>query len=193
MATDPDYLLSRGFSDGDPASLERSLRLALADMEPLAYGDASNGLTREEQSVLREGGLTLESTRGEDPLARTAAKYAAIIERSLSTKEAGARLKLGEGRIRQMLVERALFSFLVDGTRHIPAFQFLADGRLVPNITHLNRALRPSMHPVGLYNWLHRPNEDLFLDDAADDIVTPIAWLAAGHDVERVVRLAERL
>lgn len=193
MAIDADYLTSRGLSDGDPAALGKALRLALESMEPLAYGDTVSGLTEGEQRVLREGGLTLEAQPGEDPLARTAAKYAAIIERSLSTKEAGVRLERGAGRIRQMVLDRSLLSFLVDGVRYIPEFQFVVGGGLVPNIIRVNRVLRPTLHPVELYNWLHQPNADLFLGDDVDDTVSPLAWLAAGRDVECVVRLAEQL
>ena len=51
----------------------------------------------------------------------------------------------------------------------------------------------PALHPVELHRWLHRPNEDLFLGDDVDATVSPLAWLAAGHDPERVVVLAARL
>ena len=45
-------------------ALNEALRLVLEHMEPMAYGDATTGLTAEEQTVLREGGLTLEPTPG---------------------------------------------------------------------------------------------------------------------------------
>ena len=88
MATQPaKYLTSRGLRDTAPEALNEALRVVLESMEPMAYGDATTGLTVEEQAVLREGGLTLEPTPGPDPLAETVVKFAAIVTRSRSTKE----------------------------------------------------------------------------------------------------------
>lgn len=188
-----NYLVSRGLSESDPQALNEALRVVLDSMEPMAYGDAMTGLTAEEQAVLREGGLTLEPTPGPDPLAQTAIKYAAIIKRSLSTREVGERLGLAASRIRQMIADRSLYSFLIDGKRYIPDFQFEADGRLVPNITRVNKELNPRMHPVEVYNWLHLPNVDLFLNDDMEDIVRPLDWLKGGQDIELMLRLARRL
>jgi len=188
-----NYLTSRGLHDTAPEALNEALRLVLEHMEPMAYGDASTGLTAEEQSVLQEGGLILEPTPGRDPLADTAVKYAAIIKRSLSTSEVSQRLGLTTSRVRQMIADRSLYSFLIDGKRFIPVFQFTADDQLVPNIIRVNKALDPRMHPVEVYNWYHFPNVDLFLNQDIDDIVSPLDWLKGGHDVEPVLLLSDRL
>ncbi|MEN8130410.1 MAG: hypothetical protein ABFS45_09510 [Pseudomonadota bacterium] len=187
------YLTSRGFHDTAPEALNEALRLVLEHMEPMAYGDASTGLTAEEQAVLQEGGLTLEPTPGRDPLADTAVKYAAIIKRSFSTGEVSQRLGLTASRVRQMIADRSLYSFLIDGKRFIPIFQFIADDQLVPNIIRVNKVLDPRMHPVEVYNWYHTPNVDLFLNQELDDIVSPLDWLKAGQDAEPVLLLADRL
>ena len=194
MATQSaNYLTARGLRDTAPEALNEALRMVLENMEPMAYGDATTGLTAEEQAVLREGGLTLEQTPGRDPLADTAVKYAAIIKRSLSTSEVSQRLGLTASRVRQMIAERSLYSFLIDGNRYIPVFQFGADGRLVPNITRVNKALSPRMHPVEVYNWYHLPNPDLFPDEDVDEIASPLDWLKGGQDVEAALALARRL
>ena len=193
MAIDPSVLYARGLSDPDPEALEAAVRAALGTMEPLARGDAADGLTFEEQAVLRAGGLVLEPVAGEDPLARTAATFAALIASALSTRQASARIGRGEARVRQMLVDRSLSSFMVDGVRYLPAYQFSSEGGLVPNVTVVNRALRPALHPVEIYRWLHRPNADLFEGDDIETTVAPLAWIAAGHDPERVATLAARL
>ena len=132
------YLTSRGLKETSPEALNEALRLVLERMEPMAYGDATSGLTEQEQTVLEEGGLTLEPLPGSDPLADTAVKYAAIITRSLSTREVSQRLGLTPSRVRQMIADRSLYSFLIDGNRYIPVFQFAADDRLIPNITQFN-------------------------------------------------------
>lgn len=101
-----DYLTSRGLSHSTPEALNDALRVVLNSMEAIAFGDANTGLTAAEQTVLREGGLTLEPTGGPDPLAQTAVKYAAVLKRSLSTKQVSERLGLAASRIRQMIADR---------------------------------------------------------------------------------------
>ena len=161
-------------------------------MEPIVYGEATKKLTVEEQGILRDGGLTLEPTPGPDPLAKTAVKFAAIVKRSLTSKTVSRRLGLTPGRIRQMIADRSLYSFLIGRNRYIPDFQ-IEDNRLVPNIAGVNKALPLQMHPVEVYNWYRLPNVDLYLDKDIDDTVSPLDWLTGGQDVEQVVFLANRL
>ena len=176
-----------------PEALNAALRLVLEKMEPMVYGDAASGLTAEEQAVLKEGGLTLEPLPGSDPLADTAVKYAAIITRSLSTREVSQRLRLTSSRVRQMIADHSLYSFLIDGNRYIPVFQFGEDDRLIPNIIRVNKVLNARLHPVEVYNWYHLPHVDLFLNQDIDAIVSPLDWLKGGQDTEILVRLAARL
>ena len=151
------------------------------------------GLPAAEQAVLREGGLELEPRPGLDPLALTAAKYAAIVECSLSANEAAERLQLAASRVRQSVADRSLYSFPLGGRRRIPEFQFVPDGGLVPNISSVNRVLRPTLHPVEVFNWLHGNNRDLSADEEEDATVSPLAWLSAGRDVRLAALLASRL
>lgn len=188
-----NYLSSRGLRETTPDALNKALRVVLESMEPMAYGEATKGLTAEEQEVLREGGLTLEPRPGPDPLAETAVKYAAIVKRSLPTKEVSRRLGLVPSRIRQMIADRSLYSFLIGRNRYIPDFQFEGEDGLVPNIAQVNKALAPRMHPVAVYNWYHLPHVDLFVHEDIDNIVSPLDWLKGGQDVARVVFLANRL
>lgn len=188
-----NYLTSRGLLETAPEALNEALRVVLDSMEPMVYEQATKGLTAQEQAVLREGGLTLEPTPGPDPLAQTMVKYAAIVTRSLSPKAVSRRLGLAPSRVRQMIADRSLYSFLIDGNRYIPDFQFETDDRLVPNLAQVNKALNPRMHPVEVYNWYHQPHVDLFLNEDIDATVSPLDWLKGGQDVERVVFLAARL
>ena len=186
-------LASRGLRETDPHVLNNALAAVLDGMERLAYGDAPGGLPAAEQAVLRAGGLDLEPQRGLDPLAMTAVKYAAIVERSLTSREVGERLQLTSGRVRQLIADRSLYSFLMGARRLIPRFQFEPDGGLVPNIAAVNRALSARLHPVEVFNWLHARNDDLFRDDDLDVTVSPLDWLKAGYDASRVALLARRL
>ena len=193
MATHPtNYLTSRGFLDTTPEALNNALRVVLDSMESMVYGDATRGMTEEEQAVLREAGFKLERSAGPDPLAETAVKYAAIVKRSLNSDAVSKKLGLSPSRVRQMISDRSLYSFLIGRNRYIPDFQFAGD-ELVPNIAQVNRALSAEMHPVEVYNWYHLPNVDLFVHDDIDQTVSPLDWLKTGRDVERVVFLANRL
>lgn len=146
-----------------------------------------------EEAALRASGLDLEPRSGPDPLAMTAVRYAAIVERSLTSRAAGERLGLAGGRVRQLIADRSLYSFLMGSRRLIPESQFLPGGGLVPNIVVVNRALSPRLHPVEVFNWLHASNADLFADEDLDATVSPVDWLKAGHDASRVALLARRL
>ena len=146
-----------------------------------------------EQAALRAGGVDLEARPGRDPLAMTAVKYAAIVQRSLTSREVGERLRLADGRVSQLIADRSLYSFLMESRCLIPEFQFLPGGGLVPNIGVVNRALSPRLHPVEVFNWLHTRNADLFLDEESDVNVSPREWLRAGHNAAPVALLASRL
>ena len=185
------FMTSRGLEE-TPETLNEALDAVLRGMAPTAYEPAASGLTKAEQRVLLEGGLRLERGSGSDPLADTVARYAAIVVRSLSSRNASERLGVATSRIRQMVGDRSLYSFLLDGTRHIPDFQFSAEG-LVPNIVSVNRVLDPSAHPVAVYNWYHSPNPDLFVDGDVDRIVSPLDWLNAGYEMNRLLLIAADL
>ena len=186
------FLTERGLKDATPETLNNALQAVLKGMTPTAYDDATTGLTEGEKDVLRAGGLRLTQDFGEDPLTTTVAKYAAIVSRSVSVKEASERLGTTSGRVRQMVADGSLYSFLIDNSRHVPDFQFARNG-LVPNVTRVNRELDPGAHPVAVYNWYHTPNSDLFVEDHPDMTVAPLDWLNAGYDPAQLVPLAKQL
>lgn len=186
-----EFMTRRGLVE-TPETLNEALQAVLESMVPTAYEPAASGLTKAEQRVLLKGGLWLDRASGPDPMAETVATYAAIIVRSLSSKSASQLLGVAPSRIRQMVVDRSLYSFLLDGTRHIPDFQFLGTG-LVPNIARVNRSLDPSAHPVAVYNWYHTPNPDLFVERDVDQVVSPLDWLNAGYELERLLLIATDL
>ena len=186
------FLTDRGLKNATPETLNNALRAVLQDMTPTAYDDATTGLTPTEQAVLRSGGLRLTEDPDEDPLATTVAKYAAIVTRSLSVRETSERLGTTAGRVRQMISDRSLYSFLLDNSRYVPDFQFAAGG-LLPNIARANRELDPEAHPVAVYNWYHTPNPDLIIEGDPDRIATPLEWLNAGYHLGQLLRVAKQL
>ncbi len=185
-----DYLEARGISS--PEALTDALKRVLDSMEPTVYEAPESGLTAQEQAVLHEGGLRLKRSSGRDLVAEGAVRFAALVERSLSAEEVAKRLKVTPGRVHQMISNRELYSFRLDGKRLVPEFQF-ANGKLIPNIAQVNKVLPDTMHPLGVFNFLHLENTDLYIDEEQEELLSPIAWLAEGRDPERVIFMAKHL
>ena len=188
-----DYFTARGLQSTAPEDLNAALRLVLDTMPTLLYGEPVDELTAEEQAVLKEGGIDLDTIIDKDPLAETAVKFAAIIESSLSIKEVAKHLNKGESHVRQMIARRALYSILLENRRYIPLFQFKKDGSLIPQITKVNAALRADLHPVEVFEWFTELEPDLYINNDIDQTVSPIAWLSSAQDYRAVVTLAKRL
>ncbi len=188
-----NYFTARGLRSTTPERLNAALRLVLDAMPSVLYGEPSEELTPEEQAVLKEGGVDLDATPKRDPLAETAVQYAAIIETSLTTKEVAERMGIPESQVRQMIARRTLYSILLNNRRYIPIFQFEKDGPLVANITKVNAALDPELHPVEVYDWYTQSDPDLFAGGDLDATMSPLSWLRGGGDVKKPMMLARRL
>ena len=186
----PDYLEARGISG--PDAVADALDRVLENMEPMVYDPPTRGLTEHEQAILREGGLRLDRTGGPDLAAEGAVRFAALVERSLSAEEVATQLKVTPGRVHQMISSRDLYSFRVDARRLVPGFQ-IRDGRLIPNIAQVNKALPATMHPLGIFNWYHGENVDLYIDDEQEVCLTPLEWLAEGRDPAHVIFMGRHL
>lgn len=186
----PDYLEARGISG--PDAVADALHRVLENMEPMVYDPPSRGLTEHEQAILREGGLRLERTGGPDLVAEGAVRFAALVEHSLSVEKVAAQLRVTPGRVHQMISSRDLYSFRVDARRLVPGFQ-IRDGRLIPNIAQVNKALPATMHPLGVFNWYHRENVDLYIDDRQEVCLTPLEWLAEGRDPAHVIFMSRHM
>lgn len=185
-----DYLEARGISG--PDAIADALRRVFNSMEPSVHESRTSGLTEQEQAILREGKLRLERTGGRDLVAEGAVRFAALVERSLSAKDVAKQLKVTPNRVYQRLSSRELYSFRLDGKRLVPDFQF-ASGKLIPNIAQVNKALPETMHPLGIFNWYHQKNADLFIDDEQEILLTPLEWLAEGRDPTHVIVMGKHL
>ena len=110
----------------------------------------------------------------------------------MSVKDVAKQLKVTPSRVYQRLSSRELYSFRLDGKRLVPDFQF-ASGKLIPNIAQVNKALPETMHPLGIFNWYHQKNADLFIDDEQEILLTPLEWLAEGRDPTHVIFIGKHL
>lgn len=184
-----DSLSAVGLGEVSPEELNTALRRVLKSMPRRVYDADGEGLTEPERQALEEGGLVLDEQDGVGPLAEGAVLYAALVERSFTTKRVAKLLGLSEGRVRQMVVDRSLYSFLLDGKRHVPDFQFGKE-RLVPNIGKVNSALPENKHPVSIYRWYHLENADLV---RGEENFSPLNWLQSGFPVDEVIAAAKHL
>ena len=178
----------------DELPLDRAAALIIPTFE-VAGRTAHGELTPDEVAALVRGGGTPEPTDlgEEDPLARTAAEYAALIATSLSVQQAAKRLEVFQKEIQRRLAEHTLYGVKLEGEWYILPFQF-AGGRLLPGIDKVIPRLDPRLHPVTVYIWSTTQNPDLVIDD---EPVSPRDWLLR-HDgneqsVEAVAALAAQL
>src|SRR5579871_459994 len=155
------------------ADMERMVAAAVLEMpKVLLTEDPGHELTEAERKALVEGGLDLSPRKlgPADPLARSAAQYAAILGCSKTVSETAKLLGVTEGRVRQRLNSRPsrLYGLKLDGEWRVPDFIF--DGRrLIPGIEEVASRLRPDVHPVGFYRWFTMPDPDLSIEDGDDE------------------------
>lgn len=187
------YLSMRGMQQATAGQLNEALQMVLDAMPAVLYGTSTEDLTEHEQAVLRDGGVDLYASTERDPIARTALHYAAIVETSLTTGEVARRLGIPENQVRQMIARGTLYSFLLNNRRLIPIFQFERTGPLVANITKVNAALSPDLHPVEVQEWYTQADPDLFAGGEIEAVMSPLAWLRSGGAVKKVAMLARRL
>lgn len=183
----------------DPGEIEEDARRFASQVLLLLpagrrVAEPEERFSAEEAAVLREGGLDLSppSPDEPDPLARTAARYAAMMATALTTGEAADLLGVGESRVRQRLKERTLYGLKAGRENRLPAFQF-ESGIEVRGIGEVLRRIDRSVHPVALLNWFASPNSDLYLDEGEERAVSPREWLLSGGSPGALVPLAEEL
>jgi hypothetical protein len=170
---------------------------ALSAMEALASGTPAGSatpaaaLTESEEAALREAGSLRHALPafGDRASTKTAVATLQLQAEALTVKQAAAKLKVTEGRIRQRLAARTLFGIPTSGGWRIPLVQFGTTG-LVRGLEQVLPALRSDAHPLVVEHFLSSPHVDLILDR---EQLSPLEWLASGGDVSVVVELAEAL
>lgn len=118
--------------------------------------------------------------------------YAVMAGTALPLAEAASMLDVTTGRLRQRLAEGDLLGIRGEDGRswRIPAFQF-ADGRELPGLRGVLKAIPDGVHPLEIAAFFATPQPDL---EAADgSALTPTAWLRSGGDPGPVADLARDL
>ena len=179
-----------------PEVMERMVAAAVDDLPRTLYPtDPSHDLTKAERDALIRGGLDLtpRDLGEDDPLARTAADYAALLRRSKTVAETAKLLGVNESRVRQRLNSKppTLYGFKLEGEWRVPDFIFVGK-RLVSGIGELASKLRPDLHPVGFFRWFTMPDPDLDVAEGEEPL-SPRLWLLSGHSPGIVADLAAEL
>lgn len=141
--------------------------------------------------LLEHGGLSFAPLEAGETTAieQTAAEMAALRSDSGTVREVAARMRVTDGRVRQLLRARVLLGLTDGDAWRIPWFQF-AGARPVPGLDRVLVELPEAIHPVAVYHFLSRPNPDLEVEGQP---VSPLAWLRTGADPRPVAAIAADL
>lgn len=178
----------------EPEQLQAMLRFAVSELQQILYPlEPRCDLTVAEADTLARGGLDLSPrAHGEESaLAHTAAKYAALLETSLTTAQVAKRLGVDPSRVRQRLTEGTLYGIRSSAGWRLPVFQF-DDGVVLPGLGEILPRLNPHLHPVGVYNFFTAQNVDLHVEEVGR-CLSPREWLQAGYPPTVVAEIAAGL
>jgi len=175
----------------DPAAFLDMVEDALATVRGTSKADPRTQLSAADAQALERGGFDLRPLgKGwQDPLARTAARYVAMLDDALTVAQAAKRLRVDQSRIRQLLSNGSLYGVKVRGEWRLPSFQFGTRGA-VPGIQEALRDLPHDLHPVEVLEWFQQPDADLEIEERP---VSPLEWLRSGGSPERVGEMARDL
>ncbi len=180
-----------------PRELDSLMAEAVSSLLRTLYrGDPRQDLTKSETEALERAGFELNpgDLGAADPLARSAAEYAALIKTSLSTSRVAAMLGVKASTVRKRLSSRppSLYGIRLDFRWHVPRFQFYGD-RLLPGLAEVIARLDPELHPVAVYRWFTTSNPDLVPDSESEEGMSPRDWLRLGFSPRRLGELAADL
>jgi hypothetical protein len=153
-------------------------------------------LTGVEIEALKKGGFVVEppALGKDDPLVKTAAELAALLQESLSMATAAKRLGVDPSRILQRLTSQpaTLYGIRLESGWVVPEFQF-EGSRLIPGVAEVVARLDPELHPISVFRWFTLPSPDLVADEETGRTLSPRDWLRLGLPVQEVVDMAANL
>jgi hypothetical protein len=193
MATTPpgpvaDVLTRAGIAVGE-AEFARLVAEVLTELGPAPAADPAAALSAAEVAALEavEADLRPSRRREGDPRAAAAAAAAAVLADGLPVAEVARRLGIDTSRVRHRLAAGTLVGIRrTDGWR-LPSWQFGPDGRPLPGLPQVLRAIPAGTPPVVTARFFATAQPELLIDGAP---VTPREWLAGGGDPAAAAALA---
>jgi hypothetical protein len=164
---------------------------SLAELGGPVVDDPQRALSKDEVAALTavKADLSPRRHREADPRAQAAAAYAVLLADAMTVAEVADRLGIDGSRVRHRLAKQQLIGIRQSRGWSLPAYQFGADGALLPGIERVASALAGS-HPVVVARFFATPQPELVVERRR---LTPRQWLAGGGDPSRVVELARSL
>lgn len=155
--------------------------------------DPSAGLPEAELEALHAAGISLEGSptdpTGAGQVARGLARSQQFREEALTVAKAAKKLKVSDGRVRQLIAAGSVMSIPNgEGAHLLPAWQFAGD-RLLPGLDEVTKAAA-GLHPLTLAGFMARSDVDFEIEG---EPVSPIEWLVAGGDPTVVAGLVAGL
>jgi excisionase family DNA binding protein len=150
-------------------------------------------LTEHDQTSLREAGMLRSVPQAALQRASItgALRFAEMRARSLTVKEAAARLGVTGGRVRQRLSERTLYGFQTRRGWRLPDFQFGPEPEgTLPNLEQVLPQLPREIHPLTVEGFFTKPQADLVV---GHEPVSVTEWLGSGGDAAAVAEIASDL
>jgi hypothetical protein len=166
---------------------------ALSELGRAGAADPEATLAADEVAALTaiEADLSPRRPREADARAGAAAAYAALLADALPVAEVARRLGIDPSRVRHRLARRQLIGIRRPDGWLLPAYQFGADGRLLPGVERVAAAVMATgSHPVTVARFLATAQAEL---TAGRRRLTPREWLEGGGDPAAVVALARSL
>jgi hypothetical protein len=166
---------------------------ALSELGRAGADDPGSALGADEVAALTavDADLSPRRPREVDARAGAAAAYAALLADALPVAEVARRLRIDPSRVRHRLARRQLIGIRRPDGWLLPAYQFGADGRLLPGIERVASAVMDTgSHPVAVARFLATPTPELTVGRRRH---TPREWLESGGDPAAVVALARDL
>jgi len=155
---------------------------------------AKRFLPPNEAALFNAAGAVEDHGAAAAAIARSTAEREVLIAGSLDAATVARRLGVTTRRVRERLcVDRTLYGFKVGRVWCIPRFQFTGARarRLVPDIELVFPLIPEGASPLAVERFFTLPQCDL--EDVNGDPLSPVAWLAARHPAEAVMKLAFEL
>lgn len=154
----------------------------------LSHSSATVTLPEHDQKVWDAGINDPRLNRGQAS-ARNVLQRIRFIESTLDVGEVAQLLDRSESTVRHHISDHQLYSFLHNGRRRLPSWQFV-EQQVIPGLGDVLPGIAEDIHPQAVSGFFLSPNPDLVINGQE---VSPVEWLSEGRDPRLVAKQATGL